>query len=57
MDLAYEVAGSDAIFMSSPVQRRFQDIHVIIQHVQARSAHYGSIGRFLLGLDPDPMSI
>ena len=57
VDLAYEVAGSDAIFMSSPVQRRFQDIHVIIQHVQARSAHYGSIGRFLLGLDPDPMSI
>ena len=57
VDLAYEVAGSDAIFMSSPVQRRFQDIHVIIQHVQARSAHYDSIGRFLLGLDPDPMSI
>ena len=57
VDIAYEVAGSDAIFLSNPLQRRFQDIHVIIQHVQGRSAHYDSIGRFTLGLDPDPLSV
>lgn len=56
VDMAYEVAGSDAIFESQPLQRRFQDIHVITQHVQGRGAHYESIGRFLLGLEPDPLS-
>ena len=49
LDLAYLVAGSTAIYQSNPLQRRFQDMHVITQHVQARIGHYGYVGRYLLG--------
>jgi alkylation response protein AidB-like acyl-CoA dehydrogenase len=55
VDLVYGAAGSTAIFAESTLQRHFQDIHVITQHVQARHAHYESVGRLFLGLDPDPL--
>ncbi|MEM7250959.1 MAG: acyl-CoA dehydrogenase family protein [Pseudomonadota bacterium] len=55
VDAAYNAYGSDAIHGNSPVQRRFQDIHVITQHIQGRLAHYESTGRFFLGGDPDRM--
>lgn len=53
VDLAYTLAGATAIYAASPLQRRFQDAHVITQHVQGRLAHYESAGRFYLGLEPD----
>ena len=53
VDIAYEACGSDAIFEHHPIQRRFQDIHAITQHLQGRLAHYETIGQFALGLDPD----
>ena len=53
VDLVYNAAGATAIYQSSPIQRRFQDMHVITQHIQGRLAHYESVGRFVLGLDPD----
>jgi alkylation response protein AidB-like acyl-CoA dehydrogenase len=49
VDLAYDVAGTDAIFADIALQRRFQDMQVIAQHVQARTAMYPAVGRFLLG--------
>lgn len=52
VDIAYNICGSDAIFEANPIQRRFQDVHVITQHLQARSAHYETAGQYLLGLDP-----
>jgi alkylation response protein AidB-like acyl-CoA dehydrogenase len=52
-DLAYSAAGASAIEQANPIQRRYQDIHVATQHVQARLAHYESAGRYHLGLDPD----
>ena len=57
LDLAYKVAGSSAIYESNPLQRRFQDMHVISQHVQGRPAHYGVVGRYFLGhpFKPGPM--
>jgi alkylation response protein AidB-like acyl-CoA dehydrogenase len=57
LDLAYKVAGSSAIYQSNPLQRRFQDMHVISQHVQGRPAHYGVVGRYFLGhpFKPGPM--
>jgi len=57
LDLAYTVAGSSAIYRSNPLQRRFQDMHVIAQHVQGRPAHYGVVGRYFLGhpFKPGPM--
>ena len=53
VDTAYNAAGATAIYQSCPLQRHFQDIHVITQHIQARLAHYESVGRFYLGLEPD----
>jgi alkylation response protein AidB-like acyl-CoA dehydrogenase len=57
LDLAYTVAGSSAIYQSNPLQRRFQDMHVVSQHVQGRPAHYGVVGRYFLGhpFKPGPM--
>ena len=57
LDLAYKVAGSSAIYQTNPLQRRFQDMHVITQHVQGRPAHYGVVGRYFLGhpFKPGPM--
>jgi alkylation response protein AidB-like acyl-CoA dehydrogenase len=52
-DLAYDLAGTDAIYITGPIQRRFQDLHVITQHLQARRAHYETVGQFQLGHDPE----
>lgn len=53
VDAAYTLGGATSIFPDSPLQRPFQDIHAISQHIQARESHFQSVGRVLLGLDPD----
>jgi alkylation response protein AidB-like acyl-CoA dehydrogenase len=51
-DRAYKAAGVDAIFPGSPFERRFRDIHTLSQQIQAREAHYETIGKVLLGNPP-----
>ena len=46
-------AGATAIYESHPLQRCFQDVHVLSQHLQGRLAHYTLIGRHWLGLGVD----
>ena len=53
VDIVYNLSGSDAIFSSRAIQRRFQDAHVITQQVQGRQAHYETVGQFLLDQDPE----
>ena len=53
VDTVYDVFGAEGIYAQSPIQRRFQDMHVVTQHIQARLAHYESAGRYFLGLEPD----
>jgi len=48
VDLSYKVAGSTGIYQGQTLQRRFQDMHVITQHVQARESYYGLLGRFAI---------
>ena len=55
VDIVYEVCGSDSIFEHKPIQRRFQDAHVITQQIQGRMAHYETVGQFFLGLEPEGM--
>ena len=55
VDIVYEVCGSDSIFEHKPIQRRFQDAHVITQQIQGRMAHYETAGQFFLGLEPEGM--
>jgi alkylation response protein AidB-like acyl-CoA dehydrogenase len=56
VDIAYNVCGSSSIFESNPVQRRFQDVHVITQQLQGRLSHYDTAGQFFLGLEPVGLS-
>lgn len=49
----YTASGGNAIFEGNPIQRHFQDIHVITQHLQGRLAHYELAGSFMMGLPVD----
>lgn len=50
VDAVYNAAGATAVYDGQPIQRAFQDIHVLSQHIQARRAHYEMLGQHLLGL-------
>ncbi len=50
VDAVYNAAGATAIYDGHPIQRAFQDIHVISQHIQSRRAHYELVGRYWLGV-------
>jgi len=49
----YRVAGTSGIFATSPLQRRFQDIHVLSQQLFARPSNYENVARLMLGLEHD----
>jgi alkylation response protein AidB-like acyl-CoA dehydrogenase len=53
VDTAYNAAGATAIYEDHPLQRYFQDVHVITQHLQGRLSHYELVGRHWLGLPVD----
>jgi alkylation response protein AidB-like acyl-CoA dehydrogenase len=53
IDTVYNAAGATAAYEDHPIQRHFQDIHVITQHLQGRLAHYELVGRHTLGLPVD----
>ncbi len=53
VDFAYHTAGATAIFDANPFERRFRDAHTVAQQVQGRQTHFETVGRFLLGLEPD----
>jgi alkylation response protein AidB-like acyl-CoA dehydrogenase len=52
VDTVYYAAGATAIFESHPFERRFRDIHTVIQQYQGRQVHFESVGQVLLGLEP-----
>lgn len=49
----YSASGATAAFEGNLIQRHFQDIHVITQHLQGRMAHYELVGGHWLGLPVD----
>jgi indole-3-acetate monooxygenase len=53
VDMAYHAAGATAIFESNPFERRFRDIHTVIQQYQGRQTHFETVGQALLGLEPE----
>jgi alkylation response protein AidB-like acyl-CoA dehydrogenase len=53
IDTVYNAAGATAAYESHLLQRHFQDIHVITQHLQGRLSHYELVGRHWLGLAVD----
>jgi alkylation response protein AidB-like acyl-CoA dehydrogenase len=50
-DLAY--TGGTSIYLESPLQRCFRDVHVATQHVMVAGPTYELTGRVFLGLDAD----
>jgi alkylation response protein AidB-like acyl-CoA dehydrogenase len=53
VDRMYEAGGGSAIYDTSPLQRRFRDVHVATQHVMVAEATWELGGRVLLGADAD----
>jgi alkylation response protein AidB-like acyl-CoA dehydrogenase len=53
VDTVFQAAGAGAIFTSGGFDRRFRDMHSVTQQLQARLAHFETVGQFVLGLEPD----
>jgi alkylation response protein AidB-like acyl-CoA dehydrogenase len=53
VDTLYHAAGAGAIFEENPFERRFRDIHTVIQQYQGRQSHFETVGQVLLGLGPE----
>jgi alkylation response protein AidB-like acyl-CoA dehydrogenase len=52
-DVAWEIAGANAIFASGPFERRLRDLHTMLQQIQGRKSHLQDVGAYLLGLEPN----
>ena len=50
VDTAYHGAGATAIFQSNPFERRFRDLHTVLQQVQAHYSVFEIIGKHFLGM-------
>ncbi|MBI4205936.1 MAG: acyl-CoA dehydrogenase family protein [Betaproteobacteria bacterium] len=53
VDSVYTAAGATAVFEGNLIQRHFQDIHVITQHLHGRLSYYELAGQHWLGLPID----
>ena len=56
-DICYTLGGGTSVYRSSPLQRRFRDVHVITQHMMVAAPTYELAGRVLLGLPTDPSMV
>jgi len=48
VDACFAIAGSSALYETSPLQRRLRDLHVIAQHYNVQQRHYVNAGKLLL---------
>jgi alkylation response protein AidB-like acyl-CoA dehydrogenase len=53
VDLVYRLAGSSALFLSSPLERCWRDVHAAAQHFQVQEGRWETAGRVLFGLEPN----
>jgi indole-3-acetate monooxygenase len=51
--IAYDLGGGSALYLESPLQRRFRDAHAMTQHMMVQPATYELTGRVLLGQSVD----
>jgi alkylation response protein AidB-like acyl-CoA dehydrogenase len=45
----YLLAGTTAIYTSSPLERYFRDVHTATKHITLSSSHFEMVGQYLLG--------
>ena len=53
VDSAYDLGGGSSVYDTSPLQRRFRDVHAATQHMLVNPASWELSGRMLLGLPTD----
>ena len=53
VDSCYALGGGSSIYATSPLQRRFRDVHAATQHMLVAPATLELTGRLLLGLPTD----
>jgi indole-3-acetate monooxygenase len=53
VDLMYTAAGGTSVFASSPLQQRLRDVHAITQQFFVAPPTYETIGKVMLGVEPD----
>jgi alkylation response protein AidB-like acyl-CoA dehydrogenase len=53
VDAAYDLGGGSSIYETSPLQRRFRDVHAATQHMLVAPGTWELTGRLLLGLPTD----
>ncbi|MEN8721997.1 MAG: acyl-CoA dehydrogenase family protein [Alphaproteobacteria bacterium] len=51
--LLYTAAGGTSVYLATPLQRRFRDVHVATQHIMVASGTLELTGRVLLGVKTD----
>jgi len=52
-DWVYKAAGTSAIFLGTPFERRFRDMHTLSQQIQSRDSHFEAVGRAMFNGDPE----
>lgn len=53
VDTIYELAGGTAVYRTSPIQRRFRDVHVATQHIMVGPSTWELTGRLFLDQPTD----
>jgi alkylation response protein AidB-like acyl-CoA dehydrogenase len=53
VDRMYHLAGGTSVYLSSPLQRCFRDVHVASQHMMVSQSTLELTGRLFLGLETD----
>jgi alkylation response protein AidB-like acyl-CoA dehydrogenase len=56
-DYVFKAAGTSAIFLGTPFERRFRDMHTLSQQIQSRDAHFEAVGRVMFHGDPDGLFV
>jgi indole-3-acetate monooxygenase len=49
----YDAAGATAIFAGNPYERRFRDMHTVVQQLQGRKSNFKTVGAYMAGHPPD----
>jgi indole-3-acetate monooxygenase len=53
VDMAYRAGGGSSLYKSSPLQRRFRDIHALTQHFLVKLDSLTTVGAVMAGQDVD----
>ena len=53
IDTIYELAGGSSVYSTSPIQRRFRDVHVATQHIMVGPSTWEVTGRLFLDQPTD----